>query len=474
MSLTQGPKVVVIDDEDEVRRVAADLLAAEGFAVTTACDGVDGLEKVAAVSPDAVIMDVQMPRLDGLGTLRRLRDEHPDVAVIMITGHADVTTAVSAMQLGAYDFLLKPLMVEDFVPTVQRALERKALRGEVEDLRQQVTTLESFGDVMGPSAASRAVMEQVRRIAPSSLTIVISGETGSGKEVVARAIHRGSRRAAGPLIAVDCGAMPETLVESALFGHERGAFTGADRRKDGYFRLAEGGTLFLDEISNLPLAMQAKLLRALQERCVYPLGATQPVEVDVRVVAASNTVLREEVRAGRFREDLYYRLAEYVIALPPLRERREDIPHLARHFLTDVALELGRPGPAISDDAMTALLEHSWPGNVRELRNVVRRAALLGAEQIERTDLHLTGGDLTPAASSAPAIGPVAGRSLRSIATAAAEAAERQAITEVLRATGGNKSEAARVLQVDFKTLHLKMRRLGIAGRVLEPVSTHA
>jgi two-component system nitrogen regulation response regulator GlnG len=479
MSLTQGPKVVVIDDEDEVRRVAADLLAADGFTVTTACDGVEGLERVAAASPDVVIMDVQMPRLDGLGTLRRLRDEYPDVAVIMITGHADVTTAVSAMQLGAYDFLLKPLMVEDFVPTVQRALERKALRGEVEDLRQQVTTLESFGDVMGPSAASRAVMEQVRRIAPSSLTIVISGETGSGKEVVARAIHRGSRRADGPLVAVDCGAMPETLVESALFGHERGAFTGADRRKDGYFRLAEGGTLFLDEISNLPLAMQAKLLRALQERCVYPLGATQPVEVDVRVVAASNTVLREEVRAGRFREDLYYRLAEYVIALPPLRERREDIPHLARHFLTDVALELGRPGPEISDDAMAALLEHAWPGNVRELRNVVRRAALLGAERIERGDLHLTGSDVPPVAPAAPVaavapgIGPVAGRSLRSIATAAAEAAERQAITEVLRATGGNKSEAARVLQVDFKTLHLKMRRLGIAGRVLEPVSMH-
>jgi DNA-binding NtrC family response regulator len=466
--------VVVIDDEDEVRRVAADLLAAEGFAVTTASDGVEGLERVAAVNPDVVILDVQMPRLDGLGTLRRLRDEFPDIAVIMITGHADVTTAVSAMQLGAYDFLLKPLMVEDFVPTVQRALERKALRGEVEDLRQQVTTLESFGDVMGPSAASRAVMEQVRRIAPSSLTIVISGETGSGKEVVARAIHRGSRRASGPLIAVDCGAMPETLVESALFGHERGAFTGADRRKDGYFRLAEGGTLFLDEISNLPLAMQAKLLRALQERCVYPLGATQPVAVDVRVIAASNTVLREEVRAGRFREDLYYRLAEYVIALPPLRERREDIPHLARHFLTDVALELGRPGPEIAEDAMAALLEHAWPGNVRELRNVVRRAALLGGEQIHRADLHLTGGDLAPAASPAPSIGPVAGRSLRAIATAAAEAAERQAITETLRATGGNKSEAARVLQVDFKTLHLKMRRLGIAGRVLESASTSA
>jgi DNA-binding NtrC family response regulator len=473
MPPTQRPKVLVVDDEDEVRLVAADLLKAEGFAVTTATDGVEGLERFAADTPDVVVLDVQMPRLDGLGTLRRIRAEAPEVGVIMITGHADVATAVSAMQLGAYDFLLKPLMLEDFVPTVRRAVERNALRGEVEDLRQQVTALESFGEVMGPSAASRAVMEQVRRIAPSSLTIVITGETGSGKEVVARAIHRGSRRASGPLVAVDCGAMPETLVESALFGHERGAFTGADRRKAGYFQLAQGGTLFLDEIGNLPLAMQAKLLRALQERSVQPLGAAHPVEVDVRVVAASNAVLRDEVRAGRFREDLYYRLAEYVITLPPLRERQEDIPHLVRHFLTDVAIELGRPGPELSDDGMAALLEHPWPGNVRELRNVVRRAALLGAERIERADLNLGAVDGAsiappPAVDAAPA-----GRPLKVIAMAAAEAAERHAITAVLRATGGNKSEAARILHVDFKTLHLKMRRLGIAGRVLEPVMTH-
>jgi two-component system nitrogen regulation response regulator GlnG len=462
--------VLVTDDEDEVRRLAADLLSAEGMIVTTAQDGVEALERVAADPPDVVVLDVRMPRLDGLGALRRLRVEAPDVAVIMITGHADVATAVAAMRLGAYDFLLKPLMVEDFLPTVQRAVERKALQGEVEDLRLQVTALESFADVMGPSAASRAVMEQVRRIAPSSLTIVVCGETGSGKEVVARAIHRGSLRASGPLVAVDCGAMPETLVESTLFGHERGAFTGADRRQEGYFQLARGGTLFLDEISNLPLAMQAKLLRALQERCVQPLGAARPVEVDVRVVAASNAVLQEEVRAGRFREDLYYRLAEYVITLPPLRERREDIPHLARRFLADVALELGRPGPEIGDDAMAALVEHGWPGNVRELRNVVRRAALLGSELIQRGDLHLSGGDALAAPGPVPSP-PLAGQSLRAIATAAAEAAERHVIVETLRATGGNKSEAARMLHVDFKTLHLKMRRLRIPGRSLEALA---
>jgi len=469
MPVSQRPKVLVVDDEDELRRLAADLLTAEGLAVTTAVDGMEALERVAADTPDVVVLDVEMPRLDGIGVLKRLRAENPDVAVIIVTGHADVGIAVSAMRLGAYDFLLKPLVVEDFVPTVQRAMERKALRGEVEDLRQHVTALESFGEVMGPSEASRAVMHQVQKIAPSTLTIVITGETGSGKEVVARAIHRGSRGAGGPLIAVDCGAIPETLVESALFGHERGAFTGADKRKDGYFQLAHGGTLFLDEVGNLPLAIQARLLRTLQERTVFPLGASRAVEVDVRIVAASNVVLQQEVRAGRFREDLYYRLAEYVIALPPLRERREDIPPLARRFLADMALELGRPGPEISEAAMAVLVEYPWPGNVRELRNVVRRAAAVGPQLIEPGDLRMTPEE--PAMAPPPAL-VTDRRPLREIAAAAADAAECQAITAALRATDGNKSEAARMLQVDFKTLHLKMRRLGIPGRVLEPVAT--
>jgi DNA-binding NtrC family response regulator len=472
MSPTDRPKVLVVDDQEEVRRLAADLLAAEDIETMVAADGVEALEQIAIAKPDVVVLDFEMPRLDGLGVLKRLREEAPDVAVIMVTGHADVAVAVSAMRLGAYDFLLKPIVSEDFVPTVQRAMERNALRGEVADLRQHVTALESFGDLLGPSEASRAVMQQVRRIAPSMLTIVITGETGSGKEVVARAIHRGSSRAQGPLIAVDCGAIPETLVESALFGHERGAFTGADKRKDGYFQLANGGTLFLDEIGNLPISIQARLLRTLQERTVFPLGARRPVEVDVRIIAASNVVLQHEVRAGRFREDLYYRLAEYVIALAPLRERREDIPHLVRRFLADIALELGRPGVEISEAAMAVLVAHSWPGNVRELRNVVRRAALMGSEILEPDDVRLSP---EPAPIVAPPVSVATqGRPLREIAAAAADAAERAAILETLRATGGNKSEAARLLRVDFKTLHLKMRRLGIAGRVFEPVPTTA
>ncbi|MBM4439068.1 MAG: sigma-54-dependent Fis family transcriptional regulator [Candidatus Rokubacteria bacterium] len=478
------PKVLIVDDDDEVRTLAADMFIAHGMTVATARDGLEGIERVAADVPDVVVLDVDMPRLDGLATLRRLRATHPDLAVIMVTAFADVATAVSAMQLGAYDFVIKPLMMEDFVATVGRAMERTVLRGQVEDLRRHVSTLESFGDLMGASEASRGIADQVRRIAPTPLTVVVSGETGTGKEVVARALHRGSLRADGPLVAVDCGAMPDTLMESALFGHERGAFTGADRRKDGYFQLARGGTLFLDEIGNLPLGPQAKLLRALQERCVLPLGAARPVDVDVRVIAASNANLREEVRAGRFREDLYYRLAEYVIALPPLRERRDDIPPLARRFLADMALELGRPGPEIGDEAMAVLVDYAWPGNIRELRNVVRRAALVATDVLRPGDLRLAAPD-APAStttahagvsspSSSSSMAPAGGRSLRAIATAAAEAAERQAIVATLHATGGNKSEAARLLHVDFKTLHLKMRRLRIPGRVLGPLTAAA
>ncbi|HYE89755.1 MAG TPA: sigma-54 dependent transcriptional regulator [Terriglobales bacterium] len=477
------PKVLIVDDDEEVRTLAADMFIAHGMTVATARDGLEGLERVAANVPDVVVLDVDMPRLDGLSTLRRLRASHPDLAVIMVTAFADVATAVSAMQLGAYDFVIKPLMMEDFIATVGRAMERTVLRGQVEDLRRHVSTLESVGDLMGASEASRGIADQIRRIAPTPLTVVVCGETGTGKEVVARALHRGSLRADGPLVAVDCGAMPDTLMESALFGHERGAFTGADRRKDGYFQLARGGTLFLDEIGNLPLGPQAKLLRALQERCVLPLGAARPVEVDVRVIAASNANLREEVRAGRFREDLYYRLAEYVIALPPLRERRDDIPNLARRFLADMALELGRPGPEIGDEAMAALVDYAWPGNIRELRNVVRRAALVAADVLRPADLRLSASDppASPAtprvslvSSPSPSSSPAGGRSLRAIATAAADAAERHAIVETLHATGGNKSEAARLLHVDFKTLHLKMRRLRIPGRVLGPLTAAA
>ena len=311
------------------------------------------------------------------------------------------------------------------------------------------------------------VVQQIKQVGDSPLMIIIEGETGTGKELVARAIHHLSNRREGPFVAVDCGAIPDTLIESELFGHESDAFTGADQRKPGRFQVAEGGSLFLDEIVNLPVPTQTKLLRALQERQVQPLGGKQPVPVNARIIAASNVPLEREVRAGRFRQDVYYRLNEFGITLPPLRER-DDILHLATEFLAEASMELGRPCRAISEEAAQILLRYPWPGNVRELRNVIRRATLLAADVIEPQQLSFLNGHPSPATARRRAPGP-SGTSLKAIAEAAVADAEQRAIRRVLQATRGNKSEAARHLQTDYKTLHLKMKQYGIAaGRFKE------
>jgi two-component system nitrogen regulation response regulator GlnG len=301
------------------------------------------------------------------------------------------------------------------------------------------------------------VVQHIKQVAGSPLTILVEGETGTGKDLVARAIHELSPRQGKPFIAVDCGAIPDTLIESELFGYERGAFTGAHQRKDGWFQLAEGGSLFLDEVVNLPTSTQSKLLRALQEREVQPLGSQHSVRVDVRIIAASNVPLEREVREGRFRQDVYYRLNEFVITLPPLRER-DDILRLATEFVAEASMELGRPLRRISEAAVEVLVHHSWPGNVRQLRNVIRRAVLLSSDLIEPGHLSFDGG---PAVTLSGEPAPV-GSSLREIAEAAAADAERKAIQRVLRATGGNQSEAARCLRTDYKTLYLKMKQYGI------------
>jgi two-component system nitrogen regulation response regulator GlnG len=313
---------------------------------------------------------------------------------------------------------------------------------------------------MGPSGQMEKVVQQIKQVADSPLSVLVEGETGTGKELVARAIHQLSARREKPFVAVDCGAIPDTLIESELFGYEKGAFTGAHQRKEGQFQLSEGGSLFLDEIVNLPLPTQAKLLRALQERQVQPLGSKKPVPVDVRIIAASNVPLEQEVRAGRFRQDVYYRVNEFGITLPPLRER-DDILHLANEFLPEAGTELGRPCRKISEAAAQVLLRYRWPGNVRELRNVIRRAMLLASDVIEPEHLSVLPVDPCPAAALRRGLAPV-DSSLREIAEAAAAAAEQQAIRQVLQATKGNKSEAARLLRTDYKTLHLKMKQFGI------------
>jgi two-component system nitrogen regulation response regulator GlnG len=334
-------------------------------------------------------------------------------------------------------------------------------RADGEKLRRLLPGRDSLSELMGPSRQVERIVQQVTQVAGSPLTVLIQGETGTGKELVARAIHHESLRRRGPFIALDCGAIPETLIESELFGHEKGAFTGADQRKTGYFQLAQGGSLFLDEIVNLPLITQAKLLRALQERVVHPLGGRRAVPVDVRIVATSNVPLEREVRASRFRQDLYYRLNEFTITLPALRERAEDILYLANRFLAEAGLEFGRPIDGISDDAAQLLVQYPWPGNVRQLRSIIRQAVLLSRDGIQSE--HLLGlcaesFATSPVADSDEA---PAGRSLKAIAAAAAADAERRAIGQALKVTKGNKSAVARLLGINYKTLLLKVKRYG-------------
>ena len=463
-----GTKILVVDDDVGICSLLRTVFESRGFAVADARDGLSALETVRDEEPELVILDLRLPGMDGMQVLETLRSERPSLAVIMLTGSQDVREAVRATQLGAFDYLTKPFERDDLLLAVDRALETRALRLEVQALRH--TASKGGGDhlmaQMGMSSSIRHLVAQVSMVARSDFSVLITGETGTGKELVAQAVHDLSERRRGPLVALDCGAIPEALMESELFGHEKGAFTGAERRRQGRFGLAAGGTCFLDEVGNLPMPLQAKLLRVLESKQVQPVGAERTMPLDVRFVAATNQDLRAREQQGLFRADLYFRLAQYTIALPPLRQRREDIPLLAGRFLEEARIELRRPIQAIVPDALARLAEHDWPGNVRELRNVVRQAVL------QTTDLAIRGetigavlGHAPEATAPPPAAETTGGRPLRDIASRAAAAAERRAISEALRAYGGNKSKAARALQTDYKTLHVKMKQFGIRAR---------
>jgi two-component system nitrogen regulation response regulator GlnG len=460
-------KILVVDDEAEIRSLLAAVLQSKGYEVATAEDGAAALQAVPRERPAVVLMDLSMPRMNGMDALPELKRLDPELPVIICTAHADLATAVRAMKLGAYDYLTKPFDVELLILTLERAVERHRLHSRIEELKRQGQG-SSLAERMGGSPAIAQVIQQVAQVAESNFTVLVQGETGTGKELVARAIHQQSPRRQSPFVAVDCGAIPETLVESELFGHERGAFTGAQARREGHFQLAKGGTLFLDEIGNVPLATQAKLLRALEQREVHPLGGARAVTVDARIIAATNSELEESVKAGRFRADLYYRLSEFTIALPPLRSRREDIMHLSQRFLDEVSMELRRPVRRISDEAMQVLLHHDWPGNVRELRNVVRKAALLATDVV--TPEHIPALSASAPAHVRPGAEPVGeDLSLREVAELAAVQAEREVIRHALGSTKGNKSQAARLLRTDYTTLHAKMKRYGISARDFTP-----
>jgi len=479
--------VLIVDDDLALLQALPEALRLrmDGVTVDTADSAAAALDRIAVRDYDAIITDIKMPGMDGLELLAEIRMHRPDTPTLMITGHGEHDLVVRALRGGAYDFIRKPIDRDYFVASLRRAIEMRELRRRVKeqqlalerhlneleaivekrtrDLRERSKVIESpLRWLMGPSGQMEKIVQQIKQVADSPLTVLVEGETGTGKELVARAIHQLSARRERPFVAVDCGAIPDTLIESELFGYEKGAFTGAHARKEGQFQLAAGGSLFLDEIVNLPLPTQTKLLRALQERQVQPLGSKQPVPVNARIIAASNVPLEREVRAGRFRQDVYYRLNEFGITLPPLRER-DDILHLANEFLPEAGTELGRPCRKISEAAAQVLLRYHWPGNVRELRNVIRRAILLASDVIEPEHLSV----LPVEPSPAPALRGEPGRvdsSLRDIAEAAAANAEQQAIRRVLQVTGGNRSEAARLLRTDYKTLYLKMKQYGIAA----------
>jgi DNA-binding NtrC family response regulator len=452
-------RLLVIDDDEIGRKLVAAVFSDEGFEVLSAESGEIGLRRAESDAPDVVLLDLTLPGMSGFEVLERLRARAPDLPVVVLSAHTELKMAVRAMQLGAFDYQSKPFDHDEVLIIVRRALEARALRREVQDLRRRIGA-GSLQAQMGPSQQVQTIADQVALVASSTLTVLVLGETGTGKEIVAREVHRASDRHDGPFVALDCGAIPDNLFESELFGHEKGAFTGAERRREGRFQLAHGGTLFLDEVGNLPLPQQAKLLRVLESHEVQAVGASRATAADVRVVAATNHDLQEHVAGGEFRGDLYFRLAQYRIALPALRERPADIPYLAQRFLEAAAVELRRPVQKILPDALEILQRHRWSGNVRELKNLIRQAVLETQDLVLRKDIvdRLVG---RPGVTrSNDGLGPA--QSLREVAERAAREAERGAITEALRTTSGNKTHAAKLLQTDFKTLHVKMRQLGI------------
>jgi len=439
--------VLVVDDSREFRALMKTVLEGEGWKVLEAGTGSAALERIQQERVDVVLLDYRLPHHHGLTVLDQLKRVDPNLPVIMVTAFGEVSTAVEAMKKGAFDYVVKTADLEEVLVRVRKALEVRALSEEAGILR--TLTKQSEPLLVGESAAMRQVRQQIQRVAGTDFTVLITGESGTGKEVVARLIHARSARFQKPFVPVDCGAVPETLLESELFGYEKGAFTGAEARKRGYFEMAFQGTLFLDEISNLPLGGQAKLLRALEQRTIHHLGGTRSIDTDVRVIAASNQELRRLSFEGRFREDLLHRLEEFVIALPPLRERPEDIVPLAEHFLAMANQELGKSVKTFSREAIRRLMAYHWPGNVRELRNAVKQAALVADETIEPDHLRLV---LKFAVQGGTT-------SFRHTVRRAAGEAERQMIVEALEHTRYNKVRAAKLLGMSRSVLYAKLKK---------------
>ena len=445
--------VLVVDDEEGIRRSLKGVLEDEGFSVETVSSGEECLAAFERRVFSCILLDVWLPGIDGIQTLEKLRASYPETAVIMISGHGSIATAVRATQLGALDFIEKPLQIERTVLALRNALRQRQLEADNLRLRQQVDDYIMIGD----SIPMRALRQQIAIAAPTGGRILIYGESGTGKELAARALHRASSRASMPLIALNCAAIPEELIESELFGHTKGAFTGATQAKQGKFEMADGGTLLLDEVGDMSLKVQAKVLRVLEEQRFEPVGSNSSTTVDVRIIAATNKRLDEEMERGAFRPDLFYRLNVIPFEIPPLRERGEDIPQLSEHFNKKYSAGYSRPPKTFTEDALERLASYNWPGNVRELRNTIERVVIMNSrEQVTADDLPQLG--TTDGISLAPSYNFTSYREGR-------EAFERQYIVNKLAECDGNMTRTAEAMGIDRSHLYRRMKALGIAAR---------
>ncbi|MEI6313635.1 MAG: sigma-54 dependent transcriptional regulator [Syntrophus sp. (in: bacteria)] len=448
--------ILVVDDDHAHRIMLRTLLSGWGYLIHEADDGETAIAAVRNQPFDLILMDIRMLKVSGLEALVEIKAFNPAIPVMIMTAYASLETAVEAVKKGAYDYLQKPLDFDELRLKMERAMEHRQLKEENALLKESLGSRFDRRNLIGSSPVMVRLLDTVAQVAPSEATVLITGESGTGKEMIAGAIHFNSRRREGPFVKINCAAITETLLESELFGHEKGSFTGADRRKEGKFRQADGGTIFLDEVSEMSLAMQVKLLRVLQEREITRVGGNEAVKVDVRVVAATNRDLTEEIGAGRFREDLFYRLNVVTLLAPPLRERAEDIPILAQHFLAHFAEKNHKPIKGFSPQAMDRLRHYPWPGNVRELMNAIERGVVLSrSDYLEERELSLvmtTGPDDTSNDYSSPSE-----RQPSSL-----DEVEKVAIIRTLGEAKGNKSEAARRLGVTRRTLHLKLKKYGL------------
>ncbi len=438
-------RILVVDDEEIVRESLVEWLKEDGYYAEAAADGFEALEKLKEKSWDIALVDLKMPKMDGIELLEKIKEQSPDTQVIIFTAYATVHTAVQAIKKGAYDYLVKPLDPEEVSLLIERLIRSQELVREVSYLRKELSKQYKFHDLISKSPKMQQIFELAKVVAKSNSNVLILGESGTGKELLARAIHNESPRANGPFVAVSCVAIPDTLLESELFGHEKGAFTDAIAQKKGKFELAHGGTLFLDEIGDISPKMQLALLRVLEEREFTRVGGTKPIKVDVRIIAATNRNLQKAVEEGRFRDDLYYRLNVITIQIPPLRERKEDIPLLVEHFVEKFNIQMGKRVKGVSQEAMRLLMEYDWPGNVRELENVIERAMVIAkGEWITPDDLFL------PTSSKAEE-NPMS-----------LEAVEKAHILKVLNDTGWNIQRSAQILGIDRTTLYHKIKRYGL------------